>query len=129
MKVIFPFLILALIGLVLRLGFSSQSMRLTEVESGPNLTLLISGEELGYLEPCGCAEGQLGGFARRDSVIQLKICRRIWNVSRLGRKGPMWGARAARGATPKLMQSGRKANTLTLIKRWPRTDTPRIQNV
>lgn len=70
MKVIFPFLILALIGLVLRLGFSSQSMRPTRVESGPNLTLLISGEELGYLEPCGCAEGQLGGFPRRDSVIQ-----------------------------------------------------------
>ena len=69
-KVIFPFLILALIGLLLRLAFSSQSMRPTEVESGPNLTLLISGEELGYLEPCGCAEGQLGGFPRRDSVIQ-----------------------------------------------------------
>lgn len=70
MKVIFPFLILALICLVLRLASSSQSMRPTEVESGPNLTLLISGEELGYLEPCGCAEGQLGGFPRRDSVIQ-----------------------------------------------------------
>ena len=69
-KLIFPFLILVLIGLVLRLAFSSQSMRPTEVESGPNLTLLISGEELGYLEPCGCAEGQLGGFPRRDSVIQ-----------------------------------------------------------
>ena len=68
MKLIFPFLILVLIGLGLRLGFSSQSMRLTEVE--PDLTLLISGEELGYLEPCGCAEGQLGGFSRRDSVIQ-----------------------------------------------------------
>ena len=25
---------------------------------------------MGYLEPCGCAEGQLGGFPRRDSVIQ-----------------------------------------------------------
>ena len=70
MKLIFPFLILALIGLILRLASSSQSMRPTEVESGPNLTLLISGEELGYLEPCGCTEGQLGGFPRRDSVIQ-----------------------------------------------------------
>ena len=69
-KVIFPFLILVLIGLLLRLGFSSQSMRLTKVESGPNLTLLISGEELGYLEPCGCAEVQLGGFPRRDNLMQ-----------------------------------------------------------
>ena len=70
MKVIFPFLTLALIGVVLQLALSSQSMRPPEVESVPNLTLLISGEELGYLEPCGCAEGQLGGFPRRDSVIQ-----------------------------------------------------------
>ncbi len=69
-KIIFPFLILALIGLMLRFGFSFQSMRPIEVESELNLTLLISGEELGYLEPCGCAEGQLGGFPRRDSVIQ-----------------------------------------------------------
>ena len=69
-KLIFPFLILSLIGLVLQLALSSQSMRPTEVESEPNLTLLISGEELGYLEPCGCAEGQLGGFPRRDSMIQ-----------------------------------------------------------
>ena len=69
-KIIFPFLILVLIGLLLRLAFSSQSMRPTEVESELSLTLLISGEELGYLEPCGCAEGQLGGFPRRDSVIQ-----------------------------------------------------------
>ena len=69
-KIIFPFLLLVLIGLLLRLAFSSQSMRPTEVESAPNLTLLVSGEELGYLEPCGCAEGQLGGFPRRDSVIQ-----------------------------------------------------------
>jgi len=35
-----------------------------------HLTLLVSGEELGYLEPCGCADGQLGGFPRRDSQIQ-----------------------------------------------------------
>ena len=70
MKAIFPFLILVLIGIAFRLASSSQSMRPTEVESELNLTLLISGEELGYLEPCGCAEGQLGGFPRRDSVIQ-----------------------------------------------------------
>lgn len=70
MKINFPFLMLALIDLLLRLAFSAQSMRLTQVESGPNLTLLVSGEELGYLEPCGCAEGELGGFSRRASVIQ-----------------------------------------------------------
>ena len=30
---------------------------------------MVSGQELGYLEPCGCAEGQIGGFPRRDSVL------------------------------------------------------------
>ena len=34
------------------------------------LTLVVSGEELGYLEPCGCADGQLGGFPRRDSLLK-----------------------------------------------------------
>ena len=40
--------------------------------SGHNdtVTLIFSGAELGYLEPCGCSEGQLGGIARRDSFLQ-----------------------------------------------------------
>ncbi len=40
--------------------------------SGHNdtVTLIFSGAELGYLEPCGCSEGQLGGIARRDRFLQ-----------------------------------------------------------
>lgn len=40
--------------------------------SGHNDTvaLVFSGAELGYLEPCGCSEGQLGGITRRDSFLQ-----------------------------------------------------------
>ena len=34
------------------------------------LTLWVSGEELGYLEPCGCGDGQLGGFPRRDNLLK-----------------------------------------------------------
>ena len=33
------------------------------------VTLILSGGEYGYLKPCGCSEGQLGGFARRDSLL------------------------------------------------------------
>lgn len=33
------------------------------------MTLIVSGQKLDYLEPCGCAEGQLGGFPRRDSIL------------------------------------------------------------
>ena len=58
-----------MIGYFLLLTPSSQSMRPTATESPPDFTLVVSGQELGYLEPCGCAEGQIGGFPRRDSVL------------------------------------------------------------
>ncbi|RKU33248.1 hypothetical protein C6499_01845 [Candidatus Poribacteria bacterium] len=44
-------------------------MRPAATESPPDFTLVVSGQELGYLEPCGCAEGQIGGFPRRDSML------------------------------------------------------------
>ncbi len=38
-----------------------------------DVTLVISGEQHGYLEPCGCSESQSGGFSRRaDLFRQLK---------------------------------------------------------
>ncbi len=36
----------------------------------PAGALLISGEQLGYLEPCGCTEGQRGGLARRLNLVE-----------------------------------------------------------
>ncbi len=33
------------------------------------VTLFISGGERGYLKPCGCSEGQVGGISRRDSLL------------------------------------------------------------
>lgn len=38
----------------------------------PQLLLMISGEQNGYIEPCGCAglENQKGGLARRHSLIK-----------------------------------------------------------
>ena len=32
--------------------------------------LLISGEQDGYLDPCGCTEGQLGGLGRRYDLLE-----------------------------------------------------------
>lgn len=44
--------------------------RLSESPVSPSaVTLILSGGEYGYLKPCGCSEGQLGGFARRDSLL------------------------------------------------------------
>ena len=62
-------LILALIGYLSLPTISSAAMRPASTEFPPDLTLIVSGQELGYLEPCGCAEGQIGGFPRRDSVL------------------------------------------------------------
>jgi hypothetical protein len=36
----------------------------------PAGALLISGEQDGYLEPCGCTEGQTGGLRRRFDLIE-----------------------------------------------------------
>ena len=45
----------------------------------PLAALLISGEQNGYLEPCGCTSGQLGGLKRRH-----ELCERLkgqgWNL-------------------------------------------------
>ncbi|MBL8817607.1 MAG: hypothetical protein JNL58_16395 [Planctomyces sp.] len=39
----------------------------------PKLALVVSGEQLGYFEPCGCTANQLGGMNRRaDLVRQMK---------------------------------------------------------
>lgn len=39
----------------------------------PAGALVISGEQNGYLEPCGCTQGQLGGLRRRfDMVARLR---------------------------------------------------------
>lgn len=48
--------------------------------SQPALALVLSGEQRGYLEPCGCSERQSGGLARRaDLVNQLQA--RGWSVT------------------------------------------------
>src|SRR5437764_939868 len=36
----------------------------------PDVALLLSGESLGYLQPCGCSEPQKGGLARRYAFLQ-----------------------------------------------------------
>lgn len=46
----------------------------------PNLTIVLSGEQNGYLEPCGCSAKQSGGFARRANLFdQLRA--KGWQVT------------------------------------------------
>jgi hypothetical protein len=39
--------------------------------SEPAINIIFTGEENGYLEPCGCSEKELGGLPRRHSLINL----------------------------------------------------------
>lgn len=45
----------------------------------PDGSLIISGEQIGFLEPCGCSEGQRGGLARRLDLVQ-KLRAQGWPV-------------------------------------------------
>jgi hypothetical protein len=44
----------------------------------PAAALVISGEQFGYLEPCGCTQGQLGGLKRRYELIEQLREQRHW---------------------------------------------------
>lgn len=46
----------------------------------PAVALLLSGEEHGYLEPCGCSELQSGGMARRADLFRMLTEEKGWSV-------------------------------------------------
>ena len=48
----------------------------------PRAVLVVSGEQNGYLQPCGCTDGQLGGLGRRYDLIE-KLRGRGWPVAAL----------------------------------------------
>ncbi|MFO0840802.1 MAG: multiheme c-type cytochrome [Gemmataceae bacterium] len=45
--------------------------RLFEGWKKPDLVLLVSGQQLGYLLPCGCSRPQYGGLERRYNLVQM----------------------------------------------------------
>lgn len=47
----------------------------------PAGVLLISGQQEGYLEPCGCTQGQLGGLLRRYDFIERTTRDRKWPMA------------------------------------------------
>ena len=61
----------------------------------PPAALLLSGEQQGRLEPCGCSEKQLGGLSRRmDLGLQLK--QRGWSVAGVDLGGSLHTKRPTR---------------------------------
>ncbi len=59
-------------------GCSSSRVHESRLETPdlqpPNaaLTLIFTGEETGYLEPCGCSEDQIGGIPRRHTFLRVE---------------------------------------------------------
>ena len=49
----------------------------------PAAALLLTGEQHGYFEPCGCALHQLGGMARRGDLFRILSEERKWPVAGL----------------------------------------------
>src|SRR5438132_9526851 len=45
----------------------------------PDVAVVLSGQQYGYLQPCGCSEPQKGGLARRFNLIQT-LRKRGWQV-------------------------------------------------
>ena len=54
----------------------------------PKLALVLTGEQLGYIEPCGCAglENQMGGLRRRDTFLK-QLEKQGWPVIALDNGG------------------------------------------
>src|SRR5262245_58717521 len=46
----------------------------------PDLVLVLSGQQHGYLLPCGCSRPQYGGLERRHNLIQI-LKDRGWPVT------------------------------------------------
>jgi hypothetical protein len=49
----------------------------------PAGALVISGEQFGYLEPCGCTQGQLGGLKRRYDLLERLRDQQKWPLALL----------------------------------------------
>ncbi|MGE3821874.1 MAG: hypothetical protein AB7I30_20870, partial [Isosphaeraceae bacterium] len=63
----------------------------------PDAALVISGEQLGYLEPCGCTQGQLGGLPRRYEFVERLRTERKWPLALLELGSLIKDPNAARG--------------------------------
>lgn len=62
----------------------------------PLAAVIFSGELDGYLEPCGCTEGQLGGLGRRFDLLE-RLQKQGWSVAQVDLGGVVHEPVAARG--------------------------------
>ena len=80
----FKTLIIVFILLVLS-NQNDNSLYGNETLSEPAINIIFTGEENGYLEPCGCSEKELGGLPRRHTLVnRLRKKDENWILLSLG---------------------------------------------
>jgi hypothetical protein len=62
----------------------------------PAAVLLFTGEQHGYLEPCGCTAGQVGGMGRRMDLARMLREDKGWSVAGFDLGGALRDERAKR---------------------------------
>jgi hypothetical protein len=66
---------------------------LLEGWSDPRAVLVFTGDEHGYMEPCGCSERQSGGFARRGDLLRQIREERSWPATAFNVGGTLYEPR------------------------------------
>src|SRR5439155_4930016 len=56
-----------------------EKLNLFQGWTKPDVAIVLSGEQHGYLQPCGCSKPQYGGLARRYNLFQM-LRQRGWPV-------------------------------------------------
>ena len=80
----FKTLIIVFILLVLS-NQNDNSLYGNETLSEPAINIIFTGEENGYLEPCGCSEKELGGLPKRHTLVnRLRKQDENWILLSLG---------------------------------------------
>ncbi|MFG0332079.1 MAG: hypothetical protein ACF8TS_01845, partial [Maioricimonas sp. JB049] len=62
----------------------------------PAAAIILTGEQYGYIEPCGCSENQSGGLARRADLVRQLREERDWPVTAFDLGGALRGDRVGR---------------------------------
>ena len=77
-------------------GTSSKSQKLLANLRDPAAVLIVSGEREGFLEPCGCTEGQEGGLIRLYDFVE-RLHQQKWSTALIDLGGLTKNPRNARG--------------------------------
>jgi hypothetical protein len=77
-------------------GSADDTAGFKTVLGNPAAVLVISGEMHGYLEPCGCTEGQAGGLLRRYDFFE-RLRKQGWPTAQIDLGGLTMAPATARG--------------------------------